>query len=54
MAATDKTKLLNEIESKVQALNLLMSAIKAERSRKPEVLDEYKKQYYELLGSKKK
>jgi hypothetical protein len=54
MAVTDKTKLLNEIAAKIQALNLLLSTLKADRSRKPDALEEYRKQYYELLnpGSK--
>lgn len=49
---TDKTKLLNEIAAKVQALNLLMSALKSDRSRKPETVEEYKKKYAELLKQK--
>jgi hypothetical protein len=44
-----KTQLINAIEAKVQELNLLQSAIKAERSRKPEVFDEYQKKYAEIL-----
>jgi hypothetical protein len=46
---TDKTKLLNEIGAKIQSLNLLVSALKSDRSRKPEALKEYKKKYQELL-----
>jgi hypothetical protein len=49
---TDKTKLLNEIAAKIQALNLLMSALKSDRSRKPEILDDYKKKYADLLKQK--
>jgi hypothetical protein len=49
MAVTDKTRLLNEIASKIQSLNLLMSTLKADRSRKPETLEAYRKQYQEML-----
>jgi hypothetical protein len=52
MALTEKTKLVNEIAAKIQSLNLLLSAIKAERSRKPQVFQEYRKQYYEMLKVK--
>jgi hypothetical protein len=52
MAATDKTKLLNEIAAKIQSLNLLMSALKTDRSRKPEMLEDYKKQYQKILDQK--
>jgi hypothetical protein len=44
-----KAQLINAIEAKVQELNLLQSAIKAERSRKPEIFDEYQKKYAEIL-----
>ena len=54
MAATDKTKLMQEIEAKIQDLNLLLSTIKADRSRKPEVLEDYRQQYNTLLSAKKK
>ncbi len=54
MAATDKTKLINEIEAKIQSLNLLLSTLKADRSRKPETVEEYRKQYYDLPGLKSK
>jgi hypothetical protein len=54
MAATEKAKLMEEIESKVQELNLLLSTIKADRSRKPEIMEQYKFQYQNLLASKKK
>jgi phage terminase large subunit len=54
MAATEKTKLLNEIETKIQSLNLLQSTIKADRSRKPETIEVYRKQYYEMLSPKGK
>lgn len=54
MAITDKTKLLNEIGAKIQALNLLLSTMKEDRSRKPETLEEYRKQYHEMLDPKSK
>ncbi len=47
--ATDKKALLNEIEEKIQALNLLKSALQTDRSRKEETLIEYRKKYRELL-----
>ncbi len=50
MAATEKTKLLNEIEAKIQSLNLLLSTIKADRSRKPETLEDYRQQYHAMLS----
>jgi hypothetical protein len=51
MAKKELTKadLLKEIELKVQDLNLLQSAIKADRSRKLEILEMYEKKYLELL-----
>jgi hypothetical protein len=52
--AADKTKLMNEIEIKIQSLNLLLSIIKSDRSRKPEALAEYRKQYDQLLKGKMK
>lgn len=51
---TDKTKLMQDIEAKIQELNLLLSTIKADRSRKPETLDTYREQYQVLLSGKKK
>jgi hypothetical protein len=54
MAGTDKTKLMDEIESKIQELNLLLSTIKADRSRKPEIIEQYKFQYKTLLAGKQK
>jgi hypothetical protein len=50
--AADKTKLLNEIAAKIQSLSLLMSALKADRSRKADTVDEYKKKYLDLLKEK--
>jgi len=46
---TDKKALLNEIEEKIQALNLLKSTLQSDRSRKEETLDEYRKKFIELL-----
>lgn len=54
MAVMNKTKLLNEIETKIQSLNLLMSTLKADRSRKPGAVEEFRKQYHDLLKSKGK
>ena len=54
MAVTDKTKLLNEIEAKIQSLNLLLSTLKADAARKPETIEEYRKQYHETLSPKTK
>jgi hypothetical protein len=54
MAATDKTKLMQEIESKIQELTLLLATIKTDRSRKPETLEAYRQQYKALLGAKTK
>ncbi len=51
---TDKKKLMQDIEAKIQELNLLLSTIKADRSRKPETLDGYREQYQILLSGKKK
>lgn len=45
---------MTEIEVKIQSLNLLLSIIKADRSRKPETLAAYKMQYEQLLAGKKK
>jgi hypothetical protein len=50
--ATDKVKLLNEIGAKIQALNLLVSTLKTDKSRKPKALQEYRKKYEELLKEK--
>ena len=53
MAVTDKTKLLSEIAAKIQSLSLLLSTLKADRSRKPETVETYRKQYNDLLKGKK-
>ena len=53
MAKIEKTKLEEEIEDKIQSLNLLLSTIQADHSRKPETVNQYKKQYEEILRVKK-
>ena len=53
-AKITKKELLDEIESRIQALNLLKSALLGERSRKPEVLADYEKQFHDLVALKKK
>jgi chaperonin cofactor prefoldin len=53
MAAAEKTKLVNEIEAKIQSLNLLLSTLKADKSRKPEAIDDYRKRYHEMLNPKR-
>jgi len=45
----NKADLMKEIQSKIQDLTLLASALKTDRSRKPETIDEYKQKYEELL-----
>lgn len=42
--------LLNEMEEKIQALNLLKSTLQRDRSRKEDTLEEYWKKYIELLA----
>lgn len=54
MATSEKAKLMEEIESKIQDLNLLLATLKADRSRKPEILESYRYQYQVLLSGKKK
>jgi hypothetical protein len=51
MAKKELTKadLMNEIQSKIQELTLLASAVKTDRSRKAETLEAYKQKYLELL-----
>jgi|GEM_PF-6657564 len=44
-----KADLLNEIQSKIQDLTLLASALKTDRSRKPETIGEYRQKYLDLL-----
>lgn len=47
-----KADLISEIELKIQELNLLQSALKSDRSRKPEAIVEYQKKYYALLKNR--
>lgn len=54
MAATEKTRLIDEISAKIQELSLLLSTLEADRSRKPEAIEAYRKQYYEMLNPKSK
>jgi hypothetical protein len=48
-----KKKLLQEIDEKLQSLNLLKSALDADPARKQEELENYKKQFYLLINKKK-
>jgi hypothetical protein len=48
-----KKKLLQEMDQKLQELNLLKSALESDSSRKQEDLDNYKKQFYTLINKKK-
>lgn len=41
---------MKEIQSKIQDLTLLASALKSDRSRKPEVILDYEKKYRAMLG----
>jgi hypothetical protein len=54
MTKTTKKQLLDEIDEKVNALNLLRSALQVDPSRKPETLSDYAKRFDELLKSKSK
>jgi hypothetical protein len=51
-SAITKKQLLNDIEAKVTALNLLRSALQVDQSRKPETWNEYAKKYQDLLKAK--
>jgi hypothetical protein len=44
-----KAELIDEIQFKIQQLNLLASALKSDRSRKPEALLDYQKKYSDIL-----
>jgi hypothetical protein len=48
-----KKKLLQEMDGKLQELNLLRSALEADPARKQEELESYKKQFYALINKKK-
>ena len=54
MKKITKKQLLDDIDEKVTALNLLRSALQVDQSRKPEVLNEYAKKFDELLKSSSK
>lgn len=54
MAKVTKKKLLEEIDEKLQQLNLLRSALAGDQSRKQDDLDNYQKHFYELINKKKK
>jgi|GEM_PF-4086340 len=45
-----KTTLLSEIDEKLQALNLLRSALQADPSHPQESLENYKKQFYTMIN----
>lgn len=45
-----KAVLLKEIDEKLQALNLLRSALQADQSCKQDDLENYRKQFYELVN----
>ena len=49
-----KKDLINMIDEKIQALNLLKSALQGDRSRKPEMLQDYKDKFDDLMDSKRK
>jgi hypothetical protein len=52
-AKITKKKLLEELDEKIQQLNLLKSALQSDPSRKQEDLDNYKKHFWELINRKK-
>lgn len=54
MKKITKKQLLDDIDEKVTALNLLRSALQVDQSRKPETLNDYAKKYDELLKSSTK
>lgn len=49
-----KAALLKAMDEKLQALNLLKSALQADQSRKQDVLENYQKQFHELMNLKGK
>jgi hypothetical protein len=49
-----KKNLVDQIDEKIQALNLLKSALQADRSRKPEMLEEYNHKFQDVLQVKSK
>jgi hypothetical protein len=48
-----KKKLLQEMDEKLQELNLLRSALEGDPARKQEELQYYKKQFYLAINKKK-
>ena len=48
-----KKKLLQEMDEKLQALNLLRSALEGDPARKQDEIESYKKQFYTLINKKK-
>jgi hypothetical protein len=54
MAVKTKKELIDQIDEKIQALNLLKSALQGDRSRKPEMLEEYNQKFQDLLEVKSK
>jgi hypothetical protein len=48
-----KKKLLQEMDEKLQQLNLLKSALEADPARKQEELAGYRKQFYAIINKKK-
>jgi hypothetical protein len=49
-----KKDLVDQIDEKIQALNLLKSALQGDRSRKPEMLEEYNQKFVDILTIKSK
>jgi hypothetical protein len=49
-----KKELIDMIDEKIQALNLLKSALQGDRSRKTEMIKDYKDKFYDILESDKK
>ena len=48
-----KKKLLQEMDEKLQALNLLKGALEADPARKQSELESYKKQFHAIINRKK-
>ncbi len=48
-----KKKLLQEMDEKLQELNLLKSALEGDPARKQEELEHYKKMFYSIINKKK-
>ena len=48
-----KKRLLQEMDEKLQSLNLLRAALEADPARKQSELDSYKKQFYTIINKKK-